>query len=99
LHDPTILLLDEPPSGLDPKLIIEFRELTKSLSRMGKTNISYRRTYWRNSQLSAIKIGIIEKGKLLASGSITQINAMLKPQRKIPVRMLDNYDTHTKNWP
>lgn len=88
LHDPKILLLDEPASGLDPKLRIEFRELIKALSEMGKTIFISSHIL---TELSPIcnKVGIIEKGKLLASGLVEDIKNNLKPKKMVNVRLLE----------
>ncbi|PYT02326.1 MAG: multidrug ABC transporter ATP-binding protein [Acidobacteria bacterium] len=76
LHDPAVLLLDEPASGLDPHARIEIRELIRELCRMGKTVLvsSHILTELADFRTS---IGIIEAGRLLASGRIDEITARL----------------------
>lgn len=91
LHDPKYLLLDEPTSGLDPKLRIEFRELIKALSRMGKTIFISSHILTELSSLCN-KVGVIEKGKILVSGLLDDINRALKPQKKVHVRMIECHD-------
>ena len=71
VHDPQVLLLDEPASGLDPRARIEIRELLKELQRMGKTILISSHILSELEELCN-KIGIIEKGKLLYSGSIDE---------------------------
>jgi len=68
VHDPKVLILDEPASGLDPRARIEIRELLKEIKRMGKTIIISSHIL---SELAAMcdTVGIIEKGVLLFSGS------------------------------
>jgi len=72
VHDPKVLVLDEPAAGLDPRARIEFRELVKELHAMGKTILISSHIL---SELSdfCTTVGIIESGKLLLSGKITDI--------------------------
>ena len=72
LHDPKVLLLDEPASGLDPRARIEIRELLKELRRMGKTIIISSHILHELSELCNT-IGIIEQGELIFSGSVDEI--------------------------
>ncbi|MHC4810394.1 MAG: ABC transporter ATP-binding protein [Planctomycetota bacterium] len=74
LHDPKVLLLDEPASGLDPRARIEIRELLKELRRMGKTIIISSHILHELAELCNT-VGIIEQGKLLFSGSVSEIMA------------------------
>ncbi len=64
LHDPKVLLLDEPASGLDPRARIEMRELLKELRRMGKTIIISSHILHELAELCNA-VGIIEQGKLV----------------------------------
>ena len=91
LHDPKILLLDEPASGIDPKLRIEFRELIKALSDMGKTIFISSHIL---TELSAVcnKVGMIEKGRLLTSGLMADIKKAIKPRKRINVRVIECHD-------
>ncbi|MBG80103.1 MAG: multidrug ABC transporter ATP-binding protein [Phycisphaerae bacterium] len=72
LHDPKVLLLDEPASGLDPRARVEIRELLKELRRMGKTIIISSHILHELAELCNM-VGIIEQGKLLFSGSVEEI--------------------------
>jgi ABC-2 type transport system ATP-binding protein len=80
LHDPSILLLDEPASGLDPRARIEIREIIKELKKMNKTVLISSHIL---SELSdfCTSIGIIEKGKLIASGTLSEIEKQLSGSR------------------
>ncbi|MEO1277947.1 MAG: ABC transporter ATP-binding protein [Planctomycetota bacterium] len=69
IHDPKVLLLDEPASGLDPRARIEMRTLLAELGRMGKSIMISSHILTELAELCN-SIGIIEKGKLLFSGSI-----------------------------
>jgi len=68
VHDPKVLILDEPASGLDPRARIEIRELLKEVKRMGKTIIISSHILSELAQLCDA-VGILEKGRLLFSGS------------------------------
>lgn len=72
LHDPKVLLLDEPASGLDPRARIEIRELLKELRRMGKTIIISSHILHELAELCNT-VGIIEQGELIFSGSVDEI--------------------------
>jgi ABC-2 type transport system ATP-binding protein len=69
VHDPPVLLLDEPASGLDPRARIEIRELLKELQRLGKTILISSHIL---SELGEFcnKLGIIERGKLIVAGTV-----------------------------
>ncbi len=72
LHDPKVLLMDEPASGLDPRARIEIRELLKELKRMGKTILISSHILHELAELCNT-VGIIERGELLFSGSVNEI--------------------------
>jgi ABC-2 type transport system ATP-binding protein len=76
LHDPDVLLLDEPASGLDPHARIEIRELIRELCRMGKTVLVSSHILTELADFCT-SIGIIEAGRLLAAGSIADITSQL----------------------
>src|SRR6266566_243125 len=69
LHEPQVLLLDEPASGLDPRARIEMRELIKELRSMGKTILVSSHILPELADICN-KIGIIERGKLLFDGDV-----------------------------
>ena len=71
LHDPKVLLMDEPASGLDPRARIEMRELLKELKRMGKTIIISSHILPELAELCNV-VGIIERGQLLFSGTVQE---------------------------
>jgi ABC-2 type transport system ATP-binding protein len=72
LHNPKVLLLDEPASGLDPRARIEIRELLKELHRMGKTIIISSHILHELAELCS-SVGIIEQGKIIFSGPIAEV--------------------------
>ncbi len=71
LHDPKVLLLDEPASGLDPRARIEIRELLKELHRMGKTIVISSHILPELAELCTT-VGIIERGELLFHGPVRE---------------------------
>lgn len=82
LHDPDLLLLDEPASGLDPRARIEMRELLKELRKMGKTIIISSHILSELGELCT-RIGIIEQGEMVAEGSLEEIYVKLSIKRLI----------------
>ncbi|MEL7484593.1 MAG: ABC transporter ATP-binding protein [Planctomycetota bacterium] len=93
VHDPKVLLLDEPASGLDPRARIEMRELLTELGRMGKTLIVSSHILSELAEMSTV-IGIIEKGKLLFSGSIDDAYARIGKGHRILVTVERNGATN-----
>lgn len=86
LHDPDLLLLDEPASGLDPRARIEMRELLKELKQMGKTILISSHILHELAQLCT-RIGIIETGELVAEGSLDDIYRSLGLRRLVHVQI------------
>jgi ABC-2 type transport system ATP-binding protein len=86
LHDPKLLLLDEPASGLDPRARIEIRELLKELRAMGKTILVSSHILHELAQICT-RIGIIEAGSMVAEGSLEEIYRQLDLRRAIHVQL------------
>jgi ABC-2 type transport system ATP-binding protein len=72
IHNPKVLILDEPASGLDPRARIEMRELLKELKSMGKTVLISSHILTELSDFCN-KVGIIEAGKMVVSGKVDEI--------------------------
>src|SRR5678809_1299468 len=91
VHDPPVLLLDEPASGLDPRARIEIRELLKELQRLGKTIMVSSHIL---SELGEFcnKLGIIERGKLLVSGTIDDLMARARAHPVIAIQVVGEVD-------
>lgn len=89
IHEPQILLLDEPASGLDPRARIEMRELLKELAAMGKTIIVSSHILPELAEMCS-HIGIVEQGKLVANGDTNAIRRQLQASRILRVRVLTN---------
>lgn len=87
-HDPAVLILDEPASGLDPRARVEIRELLVELSRMGKT-IFFSTHILADVSEICTHIGIVEAGQMIAQGSMDDMRAQLQPHREITVTLRD----------
>jgi ABC-2 type transport system ATP-binding protein len=86
VHDPQVLFLDEPASGLDPRARIEMRSLLVELGKMGKTLMVSSHILSELAEMST-SIGIIERGKLLYAGSIEDAYARTKAAANISERI------------
>lgn len=95
LHDPKVLLMDEPASGLDPRARIEMRELLKELKRMGKTILISSHILHELAELCNV-VGIIERGTLLFSGTVKEIIARAKLEHLIHVGVAERTDDAAK---
>jgi ABC-2 type transport system ATP-binding protein len=86
LHDPEVLILDEPANGLDPQARIEIRELLLRLAAMGKTLIV---TSHILPELSRIcdRVAILTHGRLRASGTLNEIMTRVRQKRLIEVQL------------
>jgi ABC-2 type transport system ATP-binding protein len=87
-HDPSVLILDEPASGLDPRARVEIRELLVELAKMGKT-IFFSSHILADVSEICTHIGIVEGGKMVAQGSMDAMRAQLMPHREIMVTVRD----------
>lgn len=92
IHDPKVLILDEPASGLDPRARIEIRELLRELKKMGKTIMISSHIL---SELEEIcdHIGIIEQGRLVFSGTMDEIRERMNIQSRVRIRVADKIET------
>ncbi len=91
VHDPQVLILDEPASGLDPRARVEIRELLVELSRMGKT-IFFSTHILADVAEICSRVGILEAGKLVAVGELETLQQQVMPRRAIEVTLLDRAD-------
>ena len=91
VHDPPVLILDEPSSGLDPRARLEFKALMKELRRMGKTILISSHIL---SELAdcCTSIGIIERGQLLMHGPIEDVYRRIRRNRQIEIKFMDRMD-------
>jgi ABC-2 type transport system ATP-binding protein len=90
-HDPQVLILDEPASGLDPRARVEIRELLVELSQMGKT-IFFSSHILADVAEICTHIGIIEAGQIVMQGRVEDLQRQLMPHREVVVTLLDKVD-------
>ncbi len=83
-HDPQVLILDEPASGLDPRARIEIRELLRELQGMGKT-ILVSSHILSEIQEICTHVGIIEAGQLVATGTLAEMRKRIQDQRIVRI--------------
>ena len=97
IHDPRVLILDEPAAGLDPRARIELREMIGELaSGQGKTILISSHILTELAEMSD-RIGIIERGQLLVTGSVEDIRAQMGAHREVHVRTLGDIGP-LKEW-
>jgi ABC-2 type transport system ATP-binding protein len=87
LHEPKVLLLDEPASGLDPLARLEFRELLKQLHAMGRTILISSHILTEMAEFCT-SIGILEQGRLLASGRVEDILRKMQPALRLEIEIV-----------
>ena len=88
-HDPQVLILDEPASGLDPRARVEIRELLGELAIMGKT-IFFSSHILADVEDVCSHIGILEAGEIIMQGSIDELKLQLMAHREIIVTVIDH---------
>jgi len=91
VHDPSLLLLDEPASGLDPRARAELKELIAELGRMGKIVIVSSHILPELADFCNT-VGIIERGELLAFGPVDKIVQEIQPHRVLVANILEKAD-------
>ena len=87
LHDPQVLVLDEPANGLDPRARIEMRSLIEELRGLGKTIVLSSHILTELSDMVS-SVVILERGRVLATGPMSQIGQQLQPDRGVRLRLL-----------
>lgn len=92
LHDPPVLILDEPASGLDPRARVEVKALLKELRRMGKTILISSHILTELADCCT-SIGIIERGKLLMHGPIDEVYRRIRGNQVVIAHFGTNLDT------
>ena len=91
VHDPPVLILDEPASGLDPRARVEVKALLKELRKMGKTILISSHILTELADCCT-SIGIIERGKLLMHGPIDEVYHRIQRNRVVRIKFLDNLE-------
>ena len=95
LHDPQVLLLDEPASGLDPRARIEIRGLLKELRKMGKTIMISSHILPELADICN-KVGIIERGELMFNGEVSEVMKLARRQGILQVMVRENQEAAAK---
>src|SRR4051794_7589432 len=91
VHDPQVLLLDEPASGLDPRARVELRELLRELRSIGKTILISSHILPELEELCT-SVAIVDHGRVLAAGTIAEIGKRLRIGEVVRVRVLGDED-------
>jgi ABC-2 type transport system ATP-binding protein len=87
LHEPQVLLLDEPASGLDPAGRVEFREMLRQLHQMERTILISSHILTEMTEFCT-SIAILEQGQLLASGRVEEVQNLLQPELRLRVEVV-----------
>jgi ABC-2 type transport system ATP-binding protein len=88
IHDPAVLILDEPAAGLDPRARIDLRRMIGELAARGKTLLVSSHILTELAEMCD-SVGIIEQGRLLATGSVEEIQQGRRQNRELVIRVLD----------
>lgn len=88
IHDPKVLILDEPASGLDPRARVEMRDILRNLKSMGKTILISSHILPELAEMCD-EIGVIDNGKLIAHGNVSSIQAQLQGEKRIVIKVTD----------
>lgn len=96
IHDPAVLILDEPAAGLDPRARIELRKMIRQLAAMGKTVLVSSHILTELAEMCD-RVGIIEQGQLLAVGTVDEIQHAPEQRCDVRVRVLDDLD-RLRSW-
>lgn len=91
IHDPKVLILDEPASGLDPRARVEMRDILKHLKSMGKTILISSHILPELAEMCD-EIGVIDNGKLIAHGNVAQIQDQLQGDKRLVAKVMDDID-------
>jgi len=91
IHDPRLIILDEPASGLDPRARVEMKNILRELKNMGKTILISSHILSELSEMCTV-IGIINQGKMSACGSVEDITAKLARTGKLKIKVRDRLE-------
>lgn len=91
IHNPDLLILDEPASGMDPRARLEMMSILKELKNLGKTIIISSHILHELTELCDV-VGVIEDGKLVAHGNVDDIMARVMGKKVITIKLLDAVD-------
>jgi ABC-2 type transport system ATP-binding protein len=96
IHDPKVLILDEPAAGLDPRARIELRELIKLLAADGKAILVSSHILTELAEMCDV-VGIIELGQIIATGPVNAIQARNRAAALVEVRVLRDVE-NVERW-
>lgn len=88
VHDPAVMILDEPAAGLDPRARIDLRKMIRELADQGKTVLISSHILTELAEM-VDSVGIIEQGQLLATGSVEEIQRERAQHRELTIRILE----------
>lgn len=91
MHEPDVLILDEPASGLDPRARVEMRDILKDLKRLGKTICISSHILPELAEICD-EIGVLHEGKLIASGNIAEIEAQMQGEKWMTVSVVNDVE-------
>lgn len=91
IHNPELLILDEPASGMDPRARLEMMGILKELKRMGKTVIISSHILHELTELCDV-IAVIEEGRLVSHGNVDDIMARVTGKKLLKIKLLDSID-------
>ncbi len=89
IHEPQVLILDEPAAGLDPRARVEIRELLVELKNMGKT-IFFSTHILADVAEICNYVGVLEAGRLVATGRLEELHLQYLPNRKVSITVLNS---------
>jgi ABC-2 type transport system ATP-binding protein len=87
LHDPPVMILDEPAAGLDPRARVELRELVKALAQLGKSILLSSHILTELSEMCT-SVTVIESGRIRGSGSVADVTRSVTPRQRVYLRAL-----------
>lgn len=96
IHDPSVMVLDEPAAGLDPRARIELREMISRLADIGKAVLISSHILTELAEVCD-RVGIIEQGRLMAVGSVDEISGQVESATVVEVRLVGDLE-QAKQW-
>jgi ABC-2 type transport system ATP-binding protein len=91
VHDPEVLLLDEPASGLDPRARVELRELLKTLQGMSKTIVISSHILLEMAEMCS-DVAIMQAGRLVVAGNVEEVSQRIGKGRQLEIRVLERVE-------
>lgn len=95
IHDPKLLILDEPASGLDPRARVEMKNILRELKNMGKTILISSHILSELAQMCTV-IGIIDRGRMSACGTVEEISDKMTRTGRLKIKVRDKLEQAVK---